>query len=427
MAESGEERRVLHEIGQDIILALYGLTRSVLLYEANNATIVKQVEVLLERLQRAFEATGGGVCLQILSDEFFLDGKLLRADPRTWDRAVAVSAFLRQFGIGELSFDPTVGAANVTAFVADLSASARAQQNLLAPDGYGPLQIGESPGQSLASFDFKPDRFALLLCGSLLDVMEWTYARRARAGTSALPLRRTLQLVIDAAMRDPAMFQIAAAIRDPRRPPSWSRLRLATTVDAICFGHYLALHRREIIVLAIAAVLSGISESPDPLEAIRPLYGLRGIKDAAMPTVLAVHDARAVLLGQKGGMAGQVLATCEMFHELTSATETSPPMSPSAALRHLAGGAVPGLDRATVQTFADFKGPHPLGSGVRLSNGAPAIVIAQSGGTAGKHRPTVMLFDGQCLYGAPIDLAQRDDLWIDRVEVQGPVVDLARS
>jgi hypothetical protein len=426
-SEQLEERRRHQETGQDLILLLYGLTRSVLLYEPNNATITKQIALLLDRLTEAFAASEEGVRLQLLSDEFFLNGKLLRADPRFWDRAVALSEFLRQFSIGEISFEPSLTAEHLLAFVTDLSRSARAQQNLLATDGYGPLQVGESPGQSLASFDFKPDRFTLLLCGSLLDVMEWFYTHRGQRGLSVLPLRRTLQLVIDAAGRDPAMFQVAAAIRDPHRPPSWSRLRLAATIDAICFGHYLTLHRREIMVLAVAAVLSGASDSPDPVEAVRPLYRLRGIKDAAMPVALAVHDARAVLLGQKGSVAGQVLATCEMYHELTAATDTSPPLPPAAALQHMLQGAVPGLDRATVQTFADYKGPFPLGSGVRLSNSAAAVVVGQGEGNAGKHRPVVMLYDGMGLYGEPIDLATREDLWIDRAGGAEPQVNLART
>ncbi|MFH1468829.1 MAG: hypothetical protein ABIO70_30855 [Pseudomonadota bacterium] len=427
LTEHNEERRQHQQTGQDLILLLYGLSRSVLLYEANNATIAKQIGLLLDRLAQAFATSEEGVRLQLLSDEFFLNGKLLRADPRFWDRAVALSEFMRQFSIGEISFEPSLNLGHLQAFVADLSRSARAQQNLLAADGYGPLQVGENPGQSLASFDFKPDRFTLLLCGSLLDVMEWFYQHREQRGLSVLPLRRTLQLVIDAAARDPAMFQVAAAIRDPRTPPSPSRLRLAATIDAICFGHYLTLHRREIMVLAVAAVLSGAGDSPDPLEAVRPLYRLRGIKDAAMPMALAVHDARATLLGQKGGEAGQVLATCEMYHELTAATETSAPLPPAEALRHMLEGAVPGLDRATVQTFADYKGPHPLGSGIKLSNGAAAVVVGQGEGRVGKHRPVVMLFDGTGLYGEPIDLAARDDIWIERSGGAQPMVNLATT
>jgi hypothetical protein len=414
MSEQAEELKVLQELGQDLILLLYGLSRSVMLYEANNATIAKQIDLLLERLGPYFSRYQEGARLQLMADEFFVNGKLLRADPRFWDRAVALAAFFQQYELGELYFDPSVEKNQCLAFVRDLGASARAQRNLLNAEGYGGLLIGEAQGQSTASYDLRPDRFAILLCGSMLDVLDWVYKHRYEPGLSLLPLRRTLQLVIDAAIKDPAMFQVVAAVRDPGRPLSWSRSRLATTIDAICFGNYLTLHRREVMCLAVASVLSGVSDSDDPIDAVSPLFLYKGIKDAAMPMALAVHDARCTAGGSSKGMAGQVLAVCETYHRLSSAGPDGPGLSPAEALERMTSGKVAGLDRGTVMTFADYKGPYPLGSAVMLSNGAPAIVVAQGEGIAGKHRPTVMLFDGEGLYGAPTDLAAGDDLWIER-------------
>ncbi len=414
MSEHLDERKIFQELGHDLILLLYGLTRSVKLYEANNATITNQIDLLLERLGRYFVTHGEGLRLQLMADEFFVNGKLLRADPRFWERAVALAQFFQQFELGELIFETGVTKSDCRAFVRDLSASSRSQRNLLSAEGYGGLQIGEAQGQSTASYDLQPDRFAILLCGSMLDVLEWFYGQRHRAGLSLLPLRRTLQLVIDAAQKDPAIFQVVASVRDPDRPLTWSRARLAAAIDAICFGHYLTLHRREIMCLAVATVVSQVSDSADPVDAVAPLFLYRGIKDAAMPMALAVHDARAAEPGSRLGMAGQVLAVCETYHRLTSATAEGPGRSPAEAIEAMTNGEVPGLERGTVQTFADYKGPYPLGSAVMLSNGAPAIVVAQGDGVAGKHRPSVMFFDGEGLYGEPLDLAARDDIWIDR-------------
>ncbi len=423
-----DERKLYQDLGQDLILLLYGLSRSVRLYEANNATIIKQVDLLLERLRRYFAVHQDSLQLQLMADEFFVNGKLLRADPQFWDRAVGLARFFQQFEIGELIFEPTVHSSHCLAFVRDLSASARSQSNLLNPQGYDGLFVGETKGQSTASVDLRPDRFAILLCGSLLDVLEWFYPNRHQAGLSLLPLRRTLQLVIDAAVKDPAIFQVVAAVRDPERPLTWSRARLAVTIDAICFGHYLTLHRREVMCLAVAAVLSGVSDSDDPIDAVCPLFLYRGIKDASMPMALAVHDARSRGAAGRLGMAGQVLAVCETYHRLSSASDQGPGLSPAQSLERMTSGAVPNLERGTVQTFADYKGPFPLGSAVMLSNGSPAIVVAQGEGVAGKHRPTVMLFDGEGLYGEPTDMAQRDDVWIERYAENSELpINLART
>ncbi len=414
MTEPGEDRKLHQVVGHDLIVLMYGLTRSVQLYDANNEAIGKQIDRLIDRLRPWFVKRQEGLAIQMLADEFFVNGKLLRTDPRVWERAVGLANFLRQFDIGEVHFEPDIRRSHLQAFCQDLSRSARSQRNLLSPDGYGSLHIEQSDGRSLASFDFRPDRFAIMLCGSLLEVMEWVYRKRDTAGLSLLPLRRALQLVIDAAAKDPAMFQVVAAVRDPSRPSSVARTRMSIAIDTICFGHYLTLHRREIMCLAMAAILGGISDDDDPVKAAQPIYGYRGIKDAAMATVLAVHDARAIRGGERGGMAGHVLAVCEAYHRLTMATGDAAALGAAEALKHLTGGQVAGLDRGTVQTFADHKGPYPLGSAVMLSNGAPALVVAQGEGTAGKHRPTVMFYDGVGLYGTLMDLAERDDIWIEQ-------------
>jgi len=414
VSERTEEQQILQKTGTDLLLNLYGLTRSVVLYEPNNDTIANQVELLIKLVRGHARQQHEGLRLQLLSDEFFINGRLLRADPRFWERGVELAKFLDQLELGELAFDAEITGDQLHRFVGDLSTSLRSQRNQLDPEGYGGLQTGESSGQSMASFDFKPDRFAMLICGSLLEVMEWFYAQRERRGLSLLPLRRSLQLVIDTAAKDPAMFQIIAAIRDPAQPLSWSQARLAATIDTVCFGHFLTLHRREVMSLALAAVLSGVSDQADPKEAVRPLLHLRGLRDAAMPMVLAVHDARAICQGGRGGMAGHLLAVCEVYHDLTAANQEGLALTPREALKIMLEGQIAGLDRGTVQAFADYKGPHPLGSAVVLSNGATAVVIAHGATEAARHRPTVMLFDGEGLYGEPTNLATTEEFWIER-------------
>jgi len=409
--ELEQERRTLQDMGTGLIRGLFPLSRSVTLYEPNNATVVNQVQLLAKRVESAFQEFPDGIRLQLLEDEFFVNGRLLRTDPRFFERAVVLAEFMHQFDLGEICFDPGVNEEHLSAFVGDLSASAKARQNMIPPQGYGPLQVGEGSGRSLASFQFNPDRLAILLCGSLLDLMEWLYTSKNRR-ISLLPLRRTVQLVIDAVSQDVAYFQIVAAIRDPARPMSAVRSRLAATIDTIGFAHYLTLHRRDVMYLALAAILGGIDESRDPERAVQPLFGFRGLREASMPMVLAVHDSRRIRNGEPGGVAGQILAVCETYHDLTSANQERPAMAPHEALQQMLDGVFPSLDRATVRTFADFKGPYPLGSAVTLNNGATAVVVGHGTSDATKNRPTVLLYDGTRMYGEPIDLAVQDEVAI---------------
>jgi hypothetical protein len=407
---SAERTENLQLLGREIITLLHGLSRAVALYETNNNAVIRVLDALEEAIARYHQAHDGGtLSVRLLAEEFFINGRLLKVDAQMYERATDVAKTFRRFQVGELRFESGIGRGQIDAFAADLAQSVRAGENQLNPQGYGAISVSKADGRSVASFRFQPHKLAKVLYGSLLDLVEKLYTEvGAGNAPSLLPVKRTLQLVIDAMADHGAMFQVLAAVHDPTRPVSHSRRRVSAAVDAIGFGYYLALPKADLMYLALGAILGGLSDAMDPDEAIAPLFGFSGLGDSAMPLILAVRDARAARLGHPGGVPGQMLAVVELYTELATSTEQRPAMSPHRTLGMMVAGQVRGVDKGAARVFADYKGPYPLGSAVRLSTGHLALVMA-FGEDASKQRPTVALLERGGDLGRRVNLAEVGD------------------
>ncbi len=424
-----QESREIHSIGAAVVAYLHGLTKALTLYETNNSAITRLLDNLHEKVQKTAMAGGEGLKIQLLAEEFFINGRLLKVDAKLYERARELVATLARFDIGEFHFEPGTTREDLDAFTAHLSTSIRSNENKIRPQGYGSLKLGRSSGQSVASFRFEPHKLALLLYGSLLDLVETLYAEHDNQRvTSLLPLKRNLQLIIDAMQEHGGMYQVLASVRDPGRRVGLSRLRVAAAIDAIGFGHYLGLARTDLMYLALGGVLGGLAKGESPAEAVRPLFHFSGLGDAAMPLVLAVHDARSTRMGKPAGVPGRMLAVSEIYQELTAAADDRHAMSPHRALASMAAGKVKGADQGASRVFLGYKGPYPLGSALRLGNGLLAVVVSLGKHDDNKKAPVVAILGPDGRLGETIDLAKRKDLRIAGAPDPGDVgLDLSRT
>ncbi len=398
----------------ELIVGVHSLVRSLGLYDANNDAIKRVMESILAALDQYFtEANGEQIKLQLLEDEFFVNGKLLKVDAKSYERAKALADFLIKHGLGELVFYRGMTGEQLESFARDLGETVRTGTNHLNPSGYGTLTLAKSAGQSVSAFRFQPEKLAIYVYGGLLDQVDRLYfEHNAGRAPSLLSIRRTLQLVIDAMKEHSGIYQVVAAIRDPERPVDVTRQRVSTAIEAIGFGYYLGLEAMGLMTLALGALLSGLSDSKDPNEAIEPLYRFAGLGDAAMPLTLAVHGARSARLGKPAGVPGRMLAVSEIYVELTSATEDRPAMAPPKAIEAMLKGEA-GAEQGPARLFADFKGPYPLGSPLKLSNGRTAVVVSHGNGPRGKLRPLVALLTPDGKLGKRLNLADHPDVTIE--------------
>jgi hypothetical protein len=395
--------------GVQLLTLMQGLSRALVLYEINNDTVVRLINDLWTTIDGYFKAGGEVLRLQLLEDEAFINGHLIRMDAQLYERATDLATALQSLDVGELHLEPEVTRHQVTGFLRDLATSLRSKDSALRPVGYGALQLHKRRGRSMASLRFEPDKLAIWSYASLLDVVEQLFAKHDNGESpTLLPVKRILQLVIDGTAAHGGIYQILSAIRDPKQPLCRTRIRVGMAIDAIGFGVYIGLPHRDLMSLSLGILLGGISSSEDPDIAVAPLFRYTGLGDSAMALVLTVYDLRSARGGGSTGVPGRILSVVEAYHELLS-SET--PVAPPQALQAMIDGEVPGADKAAARVFGAFKGPYPLGTAVQLQPGGTGVVISHPL-EGPRERPTVALLNADGSLGERVDLRHKAGIQI---------------
>ena len=92
------------DAGVQLLVLLHGLTRALVLYEINNDSAVRLIDDLWRTLDGYFKAGGDELKLQLLEDEAFINGQLIRMDDQLYERATDLAKTLQTYEIGEVRF-----------------------------------------------------------------------------------------------------------------------------------------------------------------------------------------------------------------------------------------------------------------------------------------------------------------------------------
>lgn len=400
-------RNALQDSGSQVLLLLQGLSRAVVLYEPNNKTVQRLVDMLDEALGE-FLALESELRLQLRTDEFFANGKLLKLDPTNYERFSELGTILAKYDAGEIRFEKGVNRTHIESFVGGLAVAQRSSDGSL-ERSYGRIKLATFKGRSMASFRMEPDKLAVWLYSGLLDIVERLYTAHADGETpSLLPVRRILQLVIDNMRRHGAIYQLLTNVRDHAQRVDHVRLRSAICIDVIGLGIWLGLDNNQLMILGLAAITGGLSEDRDPEARLRPLFRYAGLAETAMPLVVTVHDAAAARRGDPAGMPGRLLSVVETFHQAVSRPRPGQPMLPEAkVIAGLAAGKFPGIHVGAARIFGAYKGRFPLGTPVRLSDGRLAVVYSHGLSENGKATPQVGIVENGRIVER-IDLAESE-------------------
>ena len=376
----------LQIIGSELILVVHALSNVMALYDSNNNAVVRQIDALVEIAKRAFETTDE-IRLTLRSDEFFINGSLLKVDAQLYMRAKEVSELLEKFEWNDLRIDKTVQRSDFEKFVLDFSKCIRKEQSGFTSKQYGGISGRKSKGSSAAAFRFEPSRMAIWLVAGLLEVVETLYVSHEKGESpSLLPIRRSLQMIIDNMKEYNGIYQMLSAFRHPKIARKESQTRVAMTIDVIGFAAYLGRNNVEIMELALAAILGGLNPTGKAIESVNSLFGFKGLGESALGVVLILHDARAGLEGKKGMLAGEVLQMVERYHLYLNQHPTHP-------LPKLIFELLESEPSQMMQLFARYKGPFPIGSFIQV-DGEIRLVVGQSNRPNGKQRPIVVRLQG---------------------------------
>ncbi|NOY24638.1 MAG: hypothetical protein GXP62_02090 [Oligoflexia bacterium] len=407
----------LHESGAAILGSIFSLVRALRLYAPNNAAVIRILDELESNLTSWFEQGDTELSLKVMTGEAFVNGRLLKTDVGLYEKITSLHERLSLLGVNEFTFLHGIDRATLESLAADLVEAMTNNENKLALRDTGTLRLGLAKGDAIASYRFEPDRLAVWLYGSLLDLADTLYQQVLTGPPpSLLPLRRTLQLVIDNMRSHAAIYQLLAAISDPDQVPSPATRHVRVAIDMVGFGLFLNLPVRDLMTMGLAGVLGGIATGQDTDAAIRSLLGMPGLGEAAMPLTLLLHDAVAARAHRESGMPGRTLAMIETYIAQTSASAQHPAHAPHGVLKVMAAGKVGWLPSELAHAFFAYKGVFPLGSLVQIDGQDLAIVVARRAGVAERSRPTVLeIRPGETEQGAQgerIDLIEHPELKI---------------
>lgn len=377
---------VEQDLGREFVILLAGLVRGLAFYDRNNTAIVRVLDGLIAL---RLKAGSGDLKVQLLTDEFFVNGRLLKTDAQLWERCAVLAAALNKISIGEVAIRTGLQREHLDAFAESISHAIRGRAGEFAVVSVGGVEVGKPLGRSIAAFRFEADRLAVATFCGMAELVERLYAEHAQNHSpSLLPLKRALQLVIDGMSTHGGHYLVLVAARDPKMARSAVRVRVDAAIYAIGFGVACGLSKQELMTLGLGSVLAGLSESADPDLAVEPLFRYAGLGDSALPLCLAVFDARAMRQGKPAGLAGQILALSHAYVERTTGPKS---IAPARFLTTLAAGEIKVVDVRLGRAFAEWLGPYPLGSLAQLKSGAMGVVVRQSPGATGKSRPTIAL------------------------------------
>jgi len=379
----------LQAVGAQVIGLVNGLTQALHLYAPNNAAVKRLVDELDAALGSWFRPAspdspdspaGEALLLQIVEDECFINGQLLKVDAASYQRVHELSARLHRLGWSELAIGEELTRADIDAFVADLAENVAATRPSFLGH-YGALALGNAEGSAVASFRHEPERLAAVLHSSLLALVERLFQENAQGNTPSLfPLRRVFQMVIDNVTTQEGIWQLLAAARPLHTDTPIFYRRTTIAVEAAAFGSFLGLRGNELMTLALAGILAGLSPSREPDASVRAVFRYPGIGTFAVPVTLAIHGARRLQSGAATAAevppSASLLALVEAYESACMPVKGARPMTMGQALAAVMRGRVRGADPQLARLFGYFKGRFPLGSVLELDDGRLGIVVA---------------------------------------------------
>lgn len=385
------ENANLQAVAADIIVALNALGSVVKLYDSNNTAVVRQIDALYESLQKGFSQGTNSIRLTLRSDEFFVNGDLMKVDVQLYMRARDVGSILEKINWNDVTFTSMLSKDDIKAFVNDLAKCIRKEAPGMSSDQYGGISGKKSAGSAAAAFRFDPNKMAIWLIAGLLDVVERLYVLSDKGERpSLLPIRRSLQMIVDNMKSFSGIYQMLSAFRDPSKPRSRSQTHVAMAIDVIGLCAYLQRSNVEMLEMAIAAILSGVSSDNQPLKVIEPILEFDGLGEAAFGMLLLLHDSAAALEGQSASIQGLILASVMKYHHRLNKEPSIPLPKQILDLVEQTEGQMKSL----MQVFARYKGPFPIGSFIRVDDEV-VLVVGQSARRTGKQRPMVARLSGK--------------------------------
>ena len=423
-------RRTLTQSGRQLIPQLWGLVRTLGLYDPDNETPHRAAAVLCETLEE-IQVVEEAAALIVFGDSAFLNGCRLRLDRATYRLVRQLATFLADRGIGGICINRGHRADKIMEFLMELREAGRLEEPKLYMEEY--LQSQDIPEITLITphkhragagngEDGDGSKRAALevYARAMYALSERAASHDGAMGRSRRQTVAVRRLVV-LSEGDQDTFLQLAAVRGLGSPVLNHSLNI--TILALALGRKAGLSRQHLVRLGIAAMNHNLGETlphewdwevaevaGDDLRAddagahtLKGMYLIlnqHGISQRSLQRaiVAAEHHRHYDGFGgfpelppAKPHLFSRIISICDGYDTLVWSPAEDTRLPPDQALRRITRGSGEIYDPLLVRLFAAVIGRYPPGSLVELDTGDLAIVLKRGEYEAGQARPRVLL------------------------------------
>jgi HD-GYP domain-containing protein (c-di-GMP phosphodiesterase class II) len=395
----------------DYLQALIRLLSVATFHRLDNAAMQNVVDGVLHAAHPLL-AEHGKVELQAIGEHVFLNRDPVRLRGDAFENALRVRRTFKRVGINELTLQEAVTADDLRSFLTRFQTFYTSNH---------PTTFAHEKFQRIAvrMVDARWSTQDVVQIGSVQNALRcylglMTQVRDVMGAfeTGRPPriekVRRAVQQLCDAAADHEGA--VAAFTRHEGLRGDGAGHSAATAALAVLMARQLGLPRRALAQVAMAAAVhttrSGLHLGCDVDD---PTVTLRSRRQGQVKTAIDLtrgplnNDALQWLVGagelnalstperQDAGALARFIAVPCAYHLLVAPPGDQQALAPDLAVAAILDGAGTSFDPVVARLFASVVGLYPVGSTVRLSNGATAVVVSMADDPSHADRPVVKI------------------------------------
>lgn len=440
-----EARSATGEAGS-LLSALYGTTRALQLYPAENEAVRRQLMDVQAAAEAIFEREGG-LSVWLAGDFVFVNDLRMRLNLADYATFSALRELLRTHGVGRLDVAPQVQREEWASFLGLLGEEP--------PEGEPPLDHvhRRMESEGVVHLEIGPPAPLFTMEGGQesLEAARQTYAQSVRAVRDMMtgfvvgkPIRarrarRAVLGIVDQVLHDRASMLGMTTLREYDDHTFLHSVNCS--ILSVALGESLGFGKEQLFELGFCALFHDIGKllvpssvlnkrgwlndeewrtmSQHPDFGLLLLFQVQGIDPPPYRAMLTSyeHHMKTDLSGyprsirsRRQGLFARIVAVAEAFDAAVSQRSGQYiPCPPDEAIRQLRDSTTSGFDRVVVKAFVNMMGMYPVGTLVILDTGEMAVVIAPNPDSHRIHLPVIRIIadaDGTRVGdGAVVDLS----------------------
>ena len=432
------------QLGCELIVQLNALFSKLGEESLHMERVVAELTDVRQTINRMVQLLREGPRLTVQGRTFFICNRPVQLDVDTFKIAQELRSYWKTIRLGELLFPAKTTDAALAGFANLLNGALhdlRRAAPLYGQRNPGQVRARPMPRNPKQEARVAGGRRVVSLYASLMILLRWTVGLQQRGRPLPLmQIRRAIKELMESMGRNGGLMLALCYAPEAR---AWPEARsVAIMLHALVVGQLLALPRRNLLELGLAALLAdlprvggaecearlplveeALEDDPEQLAYLLTLNSLlegHGLQAGALAPIVTLHEGPDIFsrpdryTGNEPELrhpylCSRIIAVCTLYDQLVWPWREDGEEQDLVKQISLWNQVMSELDPVVVRVFIEFMGLFPIGSIVELDTHEIGVVVAQRKGNP--DRPMVL---------AVIDTDAG-------LRVSGPVVDLSKE